>query len=82
LLGERYVEIRPMARTWYEKEGILREQRSVLRKQLEKRFGSLTPSALTRLEAASEDELDRIAVQLLDAQSPTEVGLGEEESAT
>jgi hypothetical protein len=84
LLTERYAEIQPMATTWFEQgieTGILQGQIRTLRKLIEKRFGPLTPPVLTRLDACSEEELDRITVQLLDARSLTELGLGENQPA-
>jgi flagellar biosynthesis/type III secretory pathway protein FliH len=53
------------------KEGLahgVREGRAALvTRQLEKRFGALTPQARTRIEAASVSELDAIGERLLTA---------------
>jgi len=81
LVSERYVGVQPMATTWFE-EGQLQGQQRVVRKLLEKRFGTLNASVLRRLASLPEDQLDDIALRLLDApQSLDELGLGEDATA-
>lgn len=84
LVTEKYMAIQQVGTTWFEQgieTGIVRGQLRTLRKLLEKRFGPLSPAVLTRLEAFSEVERDRITVQLLDARSLAELGLDETQLA-
>jgi predicted transposase YdaD len=57
-------------------QGKLEGQRELLRQQLEKRFGPLTPSALSSLEAWPSDQLAKLGCDLLTATSLEQLGLG------
>jgi hypothetical protein len=70
ITNPRYEGVRAMGQTTYE-----RGQRHLLEKQLEQRFGPLTPATRQRLEALSADELEALAVAILTAQSLRELGL-------
>jgi hypothetical protein len=56
-------------------EGRLRTLHLIAR-QLEKRFGPLSPETRLRLESWPEDRLEEVAVNLLDARSLDDLGLG------
>ena len=56
-------------------EGLQQGQRTTLRKQLEARFGPLSPGAQERLEALSSERLETLTLGLLKAQSLQELGL-------
>ena len=56
--------------------GKLEGQRELLRKQLESRFGPLTPSVVSRLQALQSDRLADLACEVLSAKSLEELGLG------
>jgi hypothetical protein len=58
----------------YEK-GMLEGQRMVLRKQLEARFGPLSPVARDRFEGLGLEQLDALIPGLFNAQSLRELGL-------
>jgi hypothetical protein len=80
LVTERYVGVRPMATTWFE-EGVEKGQRRLLRRLLEKRFGPLSAPVLARLESWPTERLEEVGVQLLEARSLEELGLGEDRPA-
>ena len=63
-----------MAVTTFEK-GMQQGQRTTLRKQLEVRFGPLSPSAQQRLDGLSSERLEALTLELLKAQSLQELGL-------
>ena len=63
-----------MAMTTFEK-GLQQGQRTTLRKQLEARFGPLSPGAQERLESLGPERLEALALALLKAQSLQELGL-------
>lgn len=63
-----------MATTYYER-GILQGQRRTLQKQLEERFGPLSPDAQQRIQILSPEELDKLTLELLKAKSLRELGL-------
>jgi hypothetical protein len=63
-----------MAQTTYEK-GVQQGRRMTLQKQLEVRFGPLSPSAQQRLESLSPERLDELALSLLKARSLQELDL-------
>jgi hypothetical protein len=55
--------------------GLQRGQRTMLQKQLEARFGPLSPGAQQHLESSSPERLETLALALLKAQSLQELGL-------
>lgn len=59
--------------------GVLKGQRTLLREQLEARFGDLPPAAVKRLEAWPGDRLTELGRALMNATSLEEIGLGEAE---
>ena len=59
-------------------EGRREESRSIVRRQLTQRFGTLSSAHVARLESASLDELDAMALRVLAAESVDAV-LGESE---
>jgi hypothetical protein len=63
-----------MAVTTFEK-GLLQGQRTMLRKQLEARFGPLSAGAHQRLESLDTERLEALAPALRKAQSLQELGL-------
>ncbi|MGP0065638.1 MAG: DUF4351 domain-containing protein [Isosphaeraceae bacterium] len=74
LRTERYQGTQTMAVTTFEK-GLLQGQRTMLRKQLEARFGTLSTSARDRLDSLSPEQLEALALTLLEAPSLQELGL-------
>ncbi|TKR53974.1 DUF4351 domain-containing protein [Allopusillimonas ginsengisoli] len=52
-----------------QQQGILQGQAQLLARQLERRFGTLTPHYQTLLSQASADQLQNWSLSLLDAQS-------------
>ena len=66
-----------MAMTTFEKglQQGLQGWRTALKKQLEVRFGPLSPSTQQRLESLSSERLEALALELLKAQSLQELGL-------
>ena len=74
LRTERYEGARAMAITTFEK-GLQRGQRMMLQKQLEARFGPLSPGTLERLESLSTERLEALALALLTARSLRELAL-------
>jgi Domain of unknown function (DUF4351) len=70
LVTEKYKGIQPMATTWFE-EGICH----VVRRLLERKFGTLSPQVLARLESLSRERLEELSDALLDAESLEELGL-------
>jgi hypothetical protein len=79
LLGtERYQEAQTMAVTTFERgmqAGLQQGWRTAIRKQLETRFGPLSPGAQERLESLSFEQLEALAVAVLEARSLKELGL-------
>jgi Domain of unknown function (DUF4351) len=74
LRTERYQGTQAMAVTTFEK-GLLQGQRTTLRKQLEVRFGPLSPTAQERLDSLDPERLEALALALLTARSLQELGL-------
>jgi hypothetical protein len=74
LRTERYKGTQVMAITTFEK-GIQQGQRTMLQKQLEARFGPLSPNARQRFERLSPERLEALALELLTAQSLQELDL-------
>jgi hypothetical protein len=71
-----------IASTWYEKgrekgleQGLEQGQRTVLREQLEERFGPLSAAGRERLEQLPADRLMPLVRAVLRAQSLKELGL-------
>ncbi len=67
-----------MIKTWSEvarEEGRVEGQRTMLKVQLESKFGSLRPAVFQRLEELSPDELAALAMAVLQARSLQELGL-------
>jgi hypothetical protein len=62
------------AATTFEK-GLQQGQRRMLQKQLEARFGPLSPGAQERLESLGPDRLEALGLELLKVQSLQELGL-------
>jgi len=77
LRTERYQGARAMAMTTFEKglQQGLQGWRTALKKQLEARFGPLSPSAQERLERLSPEQLEALTMALLNAPSLQELGL-------
>lgn len=74
LLTPKYQEAGMVGQTSYEK-GMQQGQLKLLQRQLERRFGPLKESALTKLRALPEEKLTDIGEQLLVAQSLQALGL-------
>ena len=78
LRTERYQEAQTMAVTTFERgmqAGLQQGWRTAIRKQLETRFGPLSPGARERLESLSFEQLEALAVAVLEARSLRELGL-------
>ena len=72
LTTEQYQEVRPFMITTYERgiqQGIQRGQRQLVLRQLEAKFGPLTPEVKQRVEALSTEQLDQLALDFVKAQS-------------
>jgi hypothetical protein len=74
LSSEQFQEVRPIMITTYER-GIIEGERRLALAQLEAKFGPLSPQAKQRVEALSPEELRQLTLDLLKAQSLTELGL-------
>jgi hypothetical protein len=55
------------------KRGMAEEAREIVTRQLQKRFGPLPEWATLRLDSASREEIEAIALRLLDATSLEEL---------
>ncbi|MFI5453891.1 MAG: DUF4351 domain-containing protein [Isosphaerales bacterium] len=77
LRTERYQGAQAMAMTTFEKglQQGLQSWRTAFKKQLEARFGALSPSARERLDSLGPERLEALALELLKAQSLRELGL-------
>jgi uncharacterized protein DUF4351 len=78
LRTERYQGTQTMAMTTFEKgvqAGLQQGWHTALRKQLEARFGPLSPSAQERLDSLNPEQLEELALALLAARSLQELGL-------
>ena len=67
-----------MAKTWSEmgeERGVLKGQRRILLRQLQRRFSTVSETARQRLEAWPAEKLDELADALFTAQSLKELGL-------
>jgi hypothetical protein len=74
LRTERYQEAQAMPMTSFEK-GLEQGQRRMLQKLLEARFGSLSTEVRQRLDSLSPEQLEALALELLEAGSLQELGL-------
>lgn len=54
-------------------------QRRTLRRLLEKKFGTLNPPVVARIEALTSEQLDDAIVAVLDAHALADLGLSENE---
>jgi Domain of unknown function (DUF4351) len=92
LVTKKYAEVRPMATTWFEEGlkkgleegqqvGLEKGQRRTLIRQLDKKFGPLTPRLLAQVESFSAERLEELSLALLDARSLDELGLEADRSA-
>jgi flagellar biosynthesis/type III secretory pathway protein FliH len=77
LQTERYQGAQAMPLTSFEKgvQAGLEQGRRMLQKQLQARFGPLSPSVHERLESLSPERLEELALVLLEAHSLQELGL-------
>jgi hypothetical protein len=66
-----------MAATWFE-QGVEEGHRRLLRLQLEKCFGPLTPQAKAKIETWPPERVEKACLALLDGQSLDDLGLGED----
>jgi len=76
-----YREVKTMTKTWFDEkkeEGMIEGERKLLLRQLQKKFGPLSPAALHRLQSWPLERLDEVGDAVLDAHSLEELGLGEE----
>jgi hypothetical protein len=71
---EAYQEVEPLMKTTYERGIQQGERRSALR-QLEAKFGPLSPKVQQQVEALSSEALARLQLDLLKAQALEELGL-------
>jgi len=71
---EQYQEVQPIMITTYER-GILQGERKSALRQLEAKFGPLSPEVKQRVEALSPEELAQLQLDLLKAQSLKELRL-------
>lgn len=71
---EQFAEVRPLMITTYER-GKIAGQREMTLRQLQAKFGPLSATVRERVESLSLDELDRLAVELLEPRSLKELRL-------
>jgi hypothetical protein len=74
LTTDQYQEVRPLRVTTYER-GKIEGERQLTLLLLEKKFGTLPPAVKQRLESISPEELRRLALDFVQAQSLKELGL-------
>lgn len=74
LTTEQYAEVRPLMITTYER-GKIAGQREMVLRQLQVKFGPLSAAIRERVESLSPEELDHLAVELLQPRSLKELGL-------
>jgi hypothetical protein len=75
LTTEQYGEVRPIMITTYER-GKFAERRESVLLQLETKFGPLSPAVKERVEALSPEELRRVQVEFVKAESLEALQLG------
>jgi hypothetical protein len=80
LLTPKYGGAMKLQATWYE-EGELKGLRRLLRRQLEKKFGPLSPEVALRLESWPVERLEEVGLAYMDARSLDELGLGPDRPA-
>jgi hypothetical protein len=79
LQTEAYREAEPLMKTTYERgieEGIQRGERRLTLRQMEAKFGPLSPDVKRQLDSLSPEALARLQLDLLKAQALQELGLG------
>jgi hypothetical protein len=81
LLAEQAPEV-GMTYNSFEREARIKLLRGLVPKQLEKKFGPLSPFVAGQLSALPVDRLEEIAVQVIAAATLAELGLGEPPPAT
>jgi hypothetical protein len=84
LVTPKYGGAMKVQATWFEQgleQGEVRGERKVLRRQLEKKFGPLSPEAIHRLDNWPAELLEEVADKILDARSLEELGLGPDQPA-
>jgi hypothetical protein len=69
-----YQEARPLMLTTFER-GKIEGRRELVLRQLEKRFGPLSPAVKQRLEALSAEQVDQLGLDFVNAQSLRDLGL-------
>ena len=78
LHAEAYREVEPLMKTTYERgieDGIQRGERRAALRQMEARFGPLSPEVKQQVEALSPEALARLQIDLLKAQAVEELRL-------
>jgi hypothetical protein len=80
LVTPKYGGAMKVQATWFE-QGELKGLQRLLRRQLEKKFGPLSPEVVHRLESWSAERLEEAADKILDARSLEELGLGPDQPA-
>ena len=78
LSTEPYREVQPLMITTYERgieRGIEQGERQAALRQLEAKFGPVSPEVKQRVEALSPEALARLQLELLKAQTLEEIGL-------
>jgi hypothetical protein len=74
LTTEPYQEVKPIMITTYER-GILHGKRQLTLRLLEAKFGPLSPAVRERVESLPPEELQKLALELMKAQSLKELRL-------
>jgi hypothetical protein len=88
LVTPKYGGAMKVQATWFEQglekgleQGEVKGKRNLLRRQLEKKFGPLSPEAIHRLDSWPAERLEEVADKILDARSLDELGLGPDQRA-
>ena len=83
LRTEPFQGVKAMGQTWFEQgiekgieRGQLLERRRTIRRQLEKKFGMLSPDMLARIDKLTMEQLDDAILGVLDAHSLADLRLG------
>jgi hypothetical protein len=81
---ERYKGVKEMTSTWFDQglergleRGLEQGQKRLLQRQLETRFGKLSPPVEARLKDWPADRLEELGLALMRAQSLRDLGLEE-----
>jgi hypothetical protein len=80
LQTEAYHEVEPLMKTTYERgieQGIEQGERRLTLRQLEAKFGPLSPQVKQQIEVLSLEALARLQIDLLAAQALEELSLGD-----